>query len=173
MDRKMRLRKRGADMVQALIFSAIAVVLLMGVFYLRGVVDSVQKRMMSTQGFSQVSTEARLQSKLGNNKGDLYENIINSGSVSGDHILSMSDRKYVVLPYWGLVDVYDDLSTNGYVISVVYSFPGDKAIAMCNYLSRGTIGQFQANGPLGTDYAIGTRNCYDPDYPLFTVVYKY
>lgn len=173
MQRKHIIRRRGADLTQALLFSAIAVALVIGVMYLRTVVDAQQKRMATMSGFTQISNEARTQSRLGANPGNLYNNILQSGSIAEDLVLNMVDREFLILPYWGLVDVYDDLSTNGYVISVVYSFPSEKAVQMCNYLSRGTVGQFQSSGPLGTDYAIGTRNCYAPDYPLFTVVYKY
>ena len=166
-------RKRGADLGQILIYSTIALVLLMGAMYLRGFLDLRQKQQQSLQGFAQIVAEVKAQRALNGPKDPQLEaKLISSGSIGSNYIANLGGREYFILPYWGLVEIHDDLSSNGFVVSVVYSFPSKEATRICNYLATGPVGTFRDLGLLGENYAIGSASCNAVDYPLFTAVFR-
>lgn len=159
-------------MMNGLLFAAGALFLAMGVIMVFGIVDNYMKRTETMRILTQFTAEAQAQSRIKGQDKPLYDAVMESGSLPDTSIVVFGQDKRFVLPYTGVVDIFDDVSNRGYVVTVVFPVKNDKAVSMCEYLSRGTAGEFQNSGPLGVAYAIGIRSCNGGSSPLFTVVYK-
>lgn len=167
-------RRIGSSIPSALLFSAFFIAVILSLLGIQGFLKRQEMRSTSVQAAAQIASQVgvlRAQNRQANSE-TLYNDVMESGSVAANHIMQMGHKRFIVLPAWGVIDIYNDPSSSGYVVSVAYAFANDTTRAMCQYMANGPIGQFRSVGPLGTDYAIGTRECSNPTYPLFTAVFQ-
>lgn len=171
---RQRTRRLGAELTNGLLWAAFALAMVIAIFGVRAYLSQQEMRTNSVNAAAQIASQVGILTAL-NKRADsdaLYQDVINSGSVADDYLLNFGPDRYIVLPSWGVIDIYNDPLSDGYVVSVAYAFPDEASVKMCQYMANGQIGQFRDVGPLGVNYAIGTRECNNPTYPLFTAVFQ-
>ena len=161
-------RKRGADMTQALLYAAFAIVVLISVLAMYQVVTLNSNKTVAARTVSTAAQEART---LFRNSADFTgldnATLIQAGAVPTDAI---SGTSTITLPYGGTV-VYAPATDGKFQATVTLSNTrGGKAL--CTFLSSGTYGQV-ITGPMGAEYTVpAAAKAGCATAAPFTVVYE-
>jgi len=142
-------RKRGADMTQALLYAAFAIVVLISVLAMYQVVTLNSNKTTASRTVSTAAQEART---LYRNSVDFTgldnTTLIQAGAIPTD---AFTGTNTITLPYGGTV-VYAPATGGKFQATVTLSDTrGGKAL--CTFLSSGTGGQV-ITGPMGAEYSV-------------------
>ena len=160
-------RKRGADMTQALLYVAFAIVVLISVLAMYQVVTLNSNKTVAARTVSTAAQEARtLYRNSANFTGLNNATLIQAGAVPTDAI---SGTSTITLPYQGTV-VFTPEGDKFKAVVALSNTRGGKAL--CTFLSSGTNGQV-ITGPMGAEYTVpaGAKTGCATAAP-FTVVYE-
>ena len=140
-------RKRGADMTQALLYAAFAIVVLISVLAMYQVVTLNSNKTTAARTVSTAAQEARTLFRNSVNFADLdNETLIQAGAVPTDAI-SGTD---ITLPYQGTIDFTPE--GEKFKATVELS-PTRGGRALCTFLSSGA-GTSVITGPMGAEYTL-------------------
>lgn len=166
-------RKRGADMTQALLYAAFAIVVLISVLAMYQVVTLNSNKTVASRTVSTAAQEART---LYRNSADFTglnnTTLIQAGAVPTDAI---SGTGTITLPYQGTVAFTPEGNKFKAVVALSNTRGGK---ALCTFLSSGaTVGAGTdpapvITGPMGAEYSASVANTCATDTPGFTVVYE-
>lgn len=149
-------RKRGADMTQALLYAAFAIVVLISVLAMYQVVTLNSNKTVASRTVSTAAQEART---LFRNSVDFSgldnTTLIQAGAVPSDAI---SGTSTITLPYQGTVSFAPEggaspvAGSNRFQATVV--IPDTRGgNALCTFLTSGTPGEV-ITGPMGAEYVV-------------------
>ena len=161
-------RKRGADMTQALLYAAFAIVVLISVLAMYQVVTLNSNKTVAARTVSTAAQEART---LFRNSADFTgldnATLIQAGAVPTDAI---SGTSTITLPYGGTV-VYAPATGGKFQATVTLSNTrGGKAL--CTFLSSGDADKV-ITGPMGAEYTVpAAAKAGCATAAPFTVVYE-
>lgn len=166
-------RKRGADMTQALLYAAFAIVVLISVLAMYQVVTLNSNKTTASRTVSTAAQEART---LYRNSVDFSgldnATLVQAGAVPTD---ATDGTSSITLPYQGTV-VYAPTDPTGddagkFQATVDFESNSRGAKALCTFLASGA-GATVITGPMGAEYSAPTApNCEDATTG-FTVVYE-
>lgn len=168
-------RKRGADMTQALLYAAFAIVVLISVLAMYQVVTLNSNKTAAARTVSTAAQEART----------LYRNsvdftgltntvLVRAGAVPTDAI---SGTDGITLPYQGSIE-FTEAADSKFQAEVTFDAGSRGAKALCTFLSSGAAVAEEGGvapvitGPMGAEYSASGANTCDSDTPAFTVVYE-
>lgn len=158
-------RKRGADMTQALLYAAFAIVVLISVLAMYQVVTLNSNKTTASRTVSTAAQEART---LFRNSVDFTgldnATLIQAGAVPTDAVSGSN----ITLPYQGTVAFTP--ATGGKFQAAVALSETRGGRALCTFLSSGTAGEV-ITGPMGAEYTVPASVDCSAD-PEFTVVYE-
>lgn len=170
-------RKRGADLTQAMLYAAFAIIVLISVLAMYQVVSLNTNKTTATRTMSMASSEART---LYRNSDDFTglssEQLIAAGAVPSDAIdpgaTNAATDDTIALPYNGTV-VFEANATDATTYDAEVTFDGSNrsSRALCTFLSSGDTGVI-ITGPMGSEYQIGDTDCDSTTAPSFTVTYQ-
>lgn len=170
MKSRMGARKRGADLMQAMLYAAFAIFVLIAVLGVFQVVQLNSNKNTATRTVSMASSEARtLYRNSDDFTGLTSQRLIDAGAVPTDAI----DGALIKLPYQGTV-AFAPNATDATTYDAVVAFDGNtrSSRALCTFLSAGETGVI-ITGPMGSEYQIsGTPDCANATAPTFTVNYQ-
>lgn len=151
-------RKRGADMTNALLWAAFAIVVLISILGMYQVVQLNSNKTSATRTVSTVSNEARTLFRNAQDFTGLNNALlVQAGAVTNDATDGVSD---ITLPY-GTDVVFAVGAPDATTFTATMDFGADPsrgAIALCTFLTSGdTTGLI--NGPMGSDYTITSADC--------------
>lgn len=161
-------RKRGADMTQALLYAAFAIVVLISVLAMYQVVTLNSNKTVASRTVSTAAQEARTLFRNSADFTDLdNETLIRAGAVPTDAI---SGTDTITLPSGGTV-VYAPATGGKFQATVTLSNTrGGKAL--CTFLTSGTAGEV-ITGPMGAEYTVpAAAKAGCTTAAPFTVVYE-
>lgn len=159
-------RKRGADLTQAMLYAAFAIIVLISVLAMYQVVSLNTNKTTSTRTMSMASSEARtLYRNSDDFTGLTSQRLIDAGAVPTD----AHDGTTITLPYNGTV-AFAPAADNNYQATVLFDGNSRSSRALCTFLSSGETGVI-ITGPMGSEYQIGTVDCAADD-PTFSVTYQ-
>lgn len=160
-------RKRGADMTQALLYAAFAIVVLISVLAMYQVVTLNNNKTNASRTVSTAAQEART---LYRNSVDFTgldnATLIQAGAVPTDAVSGTN----ITLPYQGTVDF--TAATGGKFQATVTPTNTRGGRALCTFLASGTAGEV-ITGPMGAEYVVpaaAADGCANGD--AFTVTYE-
>lgn len=164
-------RKRGADLTQAMLYAAFAIIVLISVLAMYQVVSLNTNKTTATRTMSMASGEARtLYRNSDDFTGLTSQRLIDAGAVPTDAI-SGTD---IALPYNGTV-AFRANAGDATTYDAVVTFDGSNrsSRALCTFLSSGDRGVI-ITGPMGSEYTVNTTGlaCDDENSPTFTVTYQ-
>ncbi len=164
---RMDARKRGADMTQALLYAAFAIIVLISVLGMYQVVTLNSNKTTATRTMSMASGEARtLYRNADDFTGITAQKLIDAGAVPTDAVNADGTIK---LPYQGSVQ-FAAAGTTGYTATVTFGAdPSRSATALCTFLSAGEVDTI-ITGPMGSEYVIPTAP--DCSTGTFSVTYE-
>lgn len=177
---RMDARKRGADMTQALLYAAFAIIVLISVLGMYQVVTLNSNKTTATRTMSMASGEARtLYRNADDFTGLSSARLIQAGAVPTDAIDGGADGKIeteadnlVKLPYQGAVAFARAADPTEFNAVVTFEDDTRSSRALCTFLSSGETGVI-ITGPMGSEYSIGTPpDCANTTAPTFTVTYQ-
>lgn len=145
-------RKRGADMTNALLWAAFAIVVLISILGMYQVVQLNSNKTNATRTMSTVSNEARTLYRNATDFGttNLNNTLVQAGAVTNDAIGGTEEARLITLPYGTSVT----FTGAGQNFTAAMTFPGSRgARSLCTFLTSGDKGVL-INGPLGSDYSI-------------------
>lgn len=163
-------RKRGADMTQALLYAAFAIVVLISVLAMYQVVTLNSNKTTASRTVSTAAQEART---LFRNSADFtgLSNtvLVQAGAVPTDAINGASG---ITLPYQGNVVFAPSATAGKFDATVTFASDSRGAQALCTFLSSG-VGEDVITGPMGAEYAEGASapDCTNAA-PTFVVTYE-
>lgn len=167
---RMSARKRGADMTQALLYAAFAIVVLISVLAMYQVVTLNSNKTTASRTVSTAAQEART---LFRNSVDFIglntAMLVQAGAVPTDAIGGTPEAPTITLPYQGTVA----FTPNGNKFQAAVALSGTRGgRALCTFLSSG-VGANVITGPMGAEYS-GTlaADACSGATPGFTVVYE-
>lgn len=168
---RMSARKRGADMTQALLYAAFAIVVLISVLAMYQVVTLNSNKTTAARTISTAAQEART---LFRNSVDFEDldtaMLIQAGAVPTDAIGGTEEAPTITLPYQGTV-AFDDAAGGKFQATVALS--GTRGgRALCTFLSSGVSSEV-ITGPMGAEYSgtLADGACSGAN-PGFTVTYE-
>lgn len=170
-------RKRGADMTQALLYAAFAIVVLISVLAMYQVVTLNSNKTTASRTVSTAAQEART---LFRNSVDFTgldnKTLIQAGAVPTD---AFTGTETITLPYGGTI-VYAPATGGKFQATVTLSNTrGGKAL--CTFLSSGaTVDEDSGvaaviTGPMGAEYSLAAapaENCGADAVQTFAVIYE-
>lgn len=165
-------RKRGADLTQAMLYAAFAIIVLISVLAMYQVVSLNTNKTTATRTMSMASSEARTLYRNSDNFDNLTsQTLINAGAVPTD----ATDGTTITLPYNGTVE-FGPTATGSttYDAEVTFAQSTRSSRALCTFLSSGEAGVI-ITGPMGSEYEIVDAACgssNDDPAPNFTVTYQ-
>lgn len=177
---RMDARKRGADMTQALLYAAFAIIVLISVLGMYQVVTLNSNKTTATRTMSMASGEARtLYRNADDFTGLSSARLIQAGAVPTDAIDGGADAdiatetdNLVKLPYQGTVAFAPATDATEFDAVVEFSDSTRSSRALCTFLSSGETGVI-ITGPMGSEYSINTGgDCANATTPTFTVTYQ-
>lgn len=146
-------RKRGADMTNALLWAAFAIVVLISILGMYQVVQLNSNKTNATRTMSTVSNEARTLYRNATDFGttNLNNTLVQAGAVTNDAIGGTDAARLITLPY-GTSVVFTGAGQN---FTATMTFPENSrgARALCTFLTSGDKDAL-INGPLGSDYSL-------------------
>lgn len=163
-------RKRGADLTQAMLYAAFAIIVLISVLAMYQVVSLNTNKTTSTRTMSMASSEARtLYRNADNFTGLTSQRLIDAGAVPTDAI----DGALISLPYNGTVEFEPNGADNTtYDATVTFAQSTRSSRALCTFLSSGQAGVI-ITGPMGSEYTVNSgAACDDATAPTFSVTYQ-
>lgn len=148
-------RKRGADMTQALLYAAFAIVVLISVLAMYQVVTLNSNKTVASRTVSTAAQEARTLFRNSANFADLDNaTLIQAGAVPTDAINGTN----ITLPYQGTITFAPEggaspvAGSNKFQATV--AIPNSRGgRALCTFLSSGTAGTV-ITGPMGAEYTV-------------------
>lgn len=154
-------RKRGADMTQALLYAAFAIIVLIAVLGMYQVVMMSNNKTTATRTMTMLSNEGRvLYPVYDATVGPSAQRLIDAGAVPTDAIQGETPNQTIKLPYQGTVRIESTSFVNrGGIFQAVIEFTGNSrnSRALCTYLASGDpegSGSTIDNGPLGSNYVV-------------------
>lgn len=164
-------RKRGADMTQALLYAAFAIVVLISVLAMYQVVTLNSNKTTSARTVSTAAQEARTLFRNSPDFDGLTNTVlIQAGAVPTDAI-SGSD---ITLPYQGTI-AFAPEGTNDEKFKATVTLSNTRGgKALCTFLSSGA-GTSVITGPMGAEYTLAAtpaKNCGDDAVQTFAVIYE-
>lgn len=175
---RMDARKRGADMTQALLYAAFAIIVLISVLGMYQVVTLNSNKTTATRTMSMASGEARTLYRNADDFTNLTSaRLIKAGAVPTDAVDQSgtptdTTDDTIKVPYQGTV-AFRPNATDATKFDAVVTFatPSTRSSrALCTFLSTGEPGTI-ITGPMGSEYSIGTVAC-DDAAPNFRVTYQ-
>lgn len=164
-------RKRGADLTQAMLYAAFAIIVLISVLAMYQVVSLNTNKTTATRTMSMASSEARtLYRNSDDFNGLTSQRLIDAGAVPTDAV----DGNTITLPYNGTVAFAPSASGNTYQATVTFGQSTRSSRALCTFLASGETGVI-ITGPMGSEYQIGSVACgrtNDDPAPTFSVTYQ-
>ena len=164
-------RKRGADMTQALLYAAFAIVVLISVLAMYQVVTLNSNKTVAARTVSTAAQEARTLYRNSADFADLKNTtLIQAGAVPTDAIGGTDAAPTITLPYGGTV-VYAPATGGKFQATVTLSNTrGGKAL--CTFLSSGDADKV-ITGPMGAEYTVpAAAKAGCATAAPFTVVYE-
>lgn len=167
-------RKRGADMTQALLYAAFAIVVLISVLAMYQVVTLNSNKTSSARTVSTAAQEART---LFRNSVDFTglsnTTLIQAGAVPTD---ATDGTSTITLPYQGTV-AFAPNATDATKFDATVTFDADTrgARALCTFLASGVSAGPTAGvitGPMGAEYSSAAAIPCDDATTPFTVTYE-
>lgn len=161
-------RKRGADLTQAMLYAAFAIIVLISVLAMYQVVSLNTNKTTATRTMSMASSEARtLYRNSDDFTGLTSQRLIDAGAVPTDAVNGTT----ISLPYNGTVEFGPTAAgSTTYDADVTFAQNTRSSRALCTFLSSGEAGVI-ITGPMGSEYQIGTVDCA-ATAPTFTVTYQ-
>ncbi len=148
------LRKRGADMTQALLYAAFAIIVLISVLAMYQVVSFNAAKTRTVMLLTNISNESRILYRGGSFGGLTTAKIIEAGVIPRDSVIT---GNRIGLPYGGEGDLFG--SADVAQITITWPSASRSAKNLCTFLASGDKAvsemKFFDMGPLGTDYAVG------------------
>ena len=161
-------RKRGADMTQALLYAAFAIVVLISVLAMYQVVTLNSNKTTASRTVSTAAQEART---LYRNSVDFTgldsATLIAAGAVPTDAV----NGNDITLPYQGTVEFAPDATAGSNKFQATVALSDTRGgRALCTFLSSGAAGEV-ITGPMGAEYTVPAGvDCAAAQ--TFTVVYE-
>ncbi len=152
---RMNARKRGADMTQALLYAAFAIVVLISVLAMYQVVTLNSNKTTAARTVSTAAQEARTLFRNSVNFTGLdNEMLIQAGAVPTDAI---SGTETITLPYQGTVAFAPTAAgaDEGKFQATVTLSPTRGGRALCTFLSSGAASEV-ITGPMGAEYKLAS-----------------
>ncbi len=172
---RMDARKRGADMTQALLYAAFAIIVLISVLGMYQVVTLNSNKTTATRTMSMASGEARTLYRNADDFGTAENGLtsaklIAAGAVPTDATTEEGGVQTIKLPYQGTVE-FGPATDNTKFQAVVEFENSRSARALCTFLSAGEPDTI-ITGPMGSEYVITTPPAAAADCTTFTVTYE-
>lgn len=153
---RMNARKRGADMTQALLYAAFAIVVLISVLAMYQVVTLNSNKTTAARTVSTAAQEARTLFRNSVNFTGLdNEMLIQAGAVPTDAI---SGTETITLPYQGSIDFEPTAAgaDEGKFQATVELSATRGGRALCTFLSSGATTGEVITGPMGAEYKLAS-----------------
>lgn len=153
-------RKRGADMTNALLWAAFAIVVLISILGMYQVVQLNSNKTSATRTVSTVSNEARTLFRNATDFTGLTNTLlVQAGAVTND---ATDGTSTITLPY-GTGVVFAANATDATTFDATMTFANTRgARSLCTFLTSGDTGVL-INGPMGSDYIVpGDVDCSTP-----------
>lgn len=171
-------RKRGADMTQALLYAAFAIVVLISVLAMYQVVTLNSNKTAASRTVSTAAQEARTLYRNSVDFDGLTNTVlVRAGAVPTDAIGGTEAAPTITLPYQGTVE-FTDTTDGKFQAEVSFDTGSRGAKALCTFLSSGATPAAGTDpapvitGPMGAEYSASGANTCASDAPAFTVVYE-
>lgn len=163
-------RKRGADMTQALLYAAFAIVVLISVLAMYQVVTLNSNKTAAARTVSTAAQEARTLYRNSEDFTGLTNTVlVQAGAVPTD---ATDGTSSITLPYQGTVAYTPTADGKFQALVTLSGTRGGRAL--CTFLSSGA-GTSVITGPMGAEYTLdGTATCNSTaeNGNTFTVVYE-
>lgn len=166
-------RKFGADMTNALLYAAFAIVIFLAGMKIYEVVDlNARKHEASLimTGVSEALKDHPTFYTLAYDEEDAAEitdAIRKTGLINDSHFRDVAGGAELSVPYGGVLSYQIICHKCGDgVVYLAFMEPTRKAAALCTYLGSGPMGVLRS-GPLGTDYSVNAKNCDSDQGGLF------
>lgn len=167
---KRAVRRSGADLTQAMLYAAFAILVLMSVLYGYTQVELRRSKTNTTALMAFISSEIRGLYAGRANVGDLSaEHLIHAGSVPLGFAREVDGEFSIVAPHGGFITFSPTDDPLDFRATMEWPSGGRTPRALCLHLV-GTEEEEESSGPLGTDYVIETADCYS-DSPRLTAIY--
>lgn len=147
-------RKRGADMTQALLYAAFALLVLIGVLAMYSVVTTSNNKTTSARTISTAAQEARTLFRNSAEFTGLTDTVlIQAGSIPSDAIGGTAGDE-IVLPYGSSVEFLPAAGDPTKFQATLRTSDTRGGNALCTFLTSGDAGVI--TGPLGAEYTVRT-----------------
>lgn len=167
-DLKARLRKRGADTAQMLLWALATLVLFSGGMMLYSEVNFRKHKENSMKTMFLVSSEIRKLQKSGVASAELWNRIVGDDSPLPNDLRTPLGPS---MPYGGTLAFMNSGSTNLFQLVVMFNDEEENMQRLCNSLSANTQPTTVINhGPLGDNYIVASQ-C-NAAYPVINVIYQ-
>lgn len=161
-----QIRKRGADMTQALLYAAFAIIVLISVLAIYQVVTFNASKTELVNLASTVQNETRMMTKgRAQTFGITAQNVIDSGVIPSRNIGDIQGYPIIKLPYGG----YMTIGGNGTTVQagMAWTEPSRSAKNLCNFMAG--VQDADPNGPavaveqgpMGSNYVVVNRCAED------------
>lgn len=165
-------RKRGADMTQALLYAAFAIVVLISVLAMYQVVTLNSNKTVAARTVSTAAQEARTLFRNSVDFDGLTNTVlVQAGAVPTD---AVSGTDGITLPYQGAITFLPE-GTNDEKFKATVTLSNTRGgKALCTFLSSGA-GTSVITGPMGAEYTLAAepaKNCGANAVQTFAVIYE-
>lgn len=166
-------RKFGADMTNALLYAAFAIVIFLAGMKIYEVVDLNARKHEASLIMTGVSEALKDHPTFytlaydGEDAAETSDAIRKTGLIDDKHFRDVAGGAELSVPYGGVLSyqIICYKCGDGLVV-IAFQEPTRKAAALCTYLSSGPMSVLRT-GPLGTDYSVNDKNCDVDGGPLF------
>lgn len=169
--KRYRIRKRGADLMQAMLYAALAMFLLATVLYTFNAITMRTAKTQTTNSMAYMTLYIKTLYKGSSNMDNLNtRDLIRGGIVSdGEYRMDGTDT-YVIIPHGGQVKFAPIVGSElSFQSTITWPHGGRTPRALCFYLAE-TVVNDERVGPLGIDYAVDSYDCRSAS-PNLTVTY--
>ncbi len=164
------LRKRGADMAQALLWAAFALLVVVTALYAFTVVDIRRSKAATTESIAAISGEIRgVFTNSEDFSGLNNDFLINAGSVPVGNVRDTNGVRTIVLPHGGALSFAPGNTQHTFNARIDWAVSGRTPLALCLHIASTGTGE-AISGPLGVDYEIERADCY-AESPYVTAIY--
>ena len=167
---KRNIRKRGADMMQTLLYAMFALMVLVGTLYIWSMIDIRRAKAETTTVASQISSEVRAMftgySSFERLTTDL---MIDVGSVPNSNVRDVGGVKTIMIPHGGNISLTNGTEQHSFIANVSWPENGRAPKSVCLHMSSTGINEV-SSGPMGTNYKITDADC-DAASPYVTTTY--
>ena len=157
-------------MTQALLWSALAVLVIIGALMAYGLLDLRKSKSDTTTIITTVTAELRA---VGRTQPDFSwvndDYIINSGSVPNKYVRISGSERSISVPHGGSLTFSPGITDQSFDATIRWDAGGDIPEALCMHLASVRTGRI-ATGTLGEEYEVTSSACFS-ETPELSVTY--